>query len=475
MRIKLNFKKEDLTANFILGLNFFIIFSRILNINSNILYQLSTILRNLVFLPDNFGRTSQLAAQSSSKLVLPIYNCTQTCPSQLKNRKITYQKIQYLIPNENKLHEWGKGYADLVVYNYSDIRSPFYDNRNNKRSLNYLSLQDYNDIYDQLYLESIKEIDKFWEIQKKYCENGSECIFSVPEIKMLEDYSFRGGIPEIYHYTWFTCGVKFGMLNFLSIFSVLKFADQPDKVKIFIHTDCDDLFKGSDNIWFNKIMKIAGNNRLIIQKIYLIDSIWNNKVSLGKAVHISDVYRIFLLAKFGGIYLDNDMVLLKSHKKFLRNDENHKNHNLIIAEESAASLANGFMMASPSTLVNPNKILLKWLQEYKYYQNIMMGPYSVMKIWALSQKYPEEITIVKNQMVRPNWLEIDLLFGDKVLLWGEDDDNDFYNMHLNSRYIDKMMLKHYNHTIREFSDIDCLTNTFGEVARFILYGNKDIC
>ena len=78
-----------------------------------------------------------------------------------------------------------------------------------------------------------------------------------------------------------------------------------------------------------------------------------------KEEHKSDIYRLFVLYTFGGIYLDDDLVMLKSHSEFL--GENR----LVIAEESSASLANGFMMAPKGC-----KILLKWLQEYKYSRDV---------------------------------------------------------------------------------------------------------
>ena len=82
-----------------------------------------------------------------------------------------------------------------------------------------------------------------------------------------------------------------------------------------------------------------------------------------------------MLSKFGGIYCDDDMILLKKHNLTHLDVP-------VIGEETAASLANGFMMSPPDSV-----IFLRWLQEYKYYKNILMGPYSVMKIWALWRKY----------------------------------------------------------------------------------------
>ena len=42
-------------------------------------------------------------------------------------------------------------------------------------------------------------------------------------------------------------------------------------------------------------------------------------------------------------------------------------------------------------------------------------------------------------------------------------------MHLNEKLMGK------EHPLRELSELDCLDNTFGEVARFVAYGNKSLC
>ena len=48
---------------------------------------------------------------------------------------------------------------------------------------------------------------------------------------------FDSEIPEIYHYTWFSCR-NFTTIHFLSILSVLKTMKDSDSSKIIIHTDC---------------------------------------------------------------------------------------------------------------------------------------------------------------------------------------------------------------------------------------------
>ena len=150
------------------------------------------------------------------------------------------------------------------------------------------------------------------------------------------------------------------------------------------------------------------------------------------------------------------MVLLKPHPPFLNLST------LVIGEESQASLANGFMMSTPK-----NKVFLRWLQEYKHYKNVLMGPYSVMKIWALWRKFPDEFHVEKSTMIRPNWLEQNLMF-DSGINWLSS-----FNMHVSSRYFAKHIKQ--VHGFKKVSDVDCLDSTLGEVVRFIFYGDWHIC
>ena len=160
--------------------------------------------------------------------------------------------------------------------------------------------------------------------------------------------------------------------------------------------------------------------------------------------------RLLILIKFGGIYIDNDIVLLQ------RIDELIKSPVPVLGEESDMSIANGFIIARSNS-----KILAKWLLEYKKYdvpEGLRYEPFSVMKIWQLWFRYPTEINVIKNIMIRPDWSEWDL-FWYKHLDW-----KTMFNMHLNEK-----LLVIQNITLTDLSDIDCLDNTFGEVTRFIAY------
>ena len=209
---------------------------------------------------------------------------------------------------------------------------------------------------DGILKEARNYVDTFWS-------NHSE-----KHPLQFDASTFDDPIPELYHYTWFTCRT-FNLIHYISLLSALRNMID-ERARIVFHTDCEPNPEHNGH-WRN--LKTLAKEKLIIQPASPPTHVWDRE--LGKIEHVSDIYRLLVLLKFGGIYCDDDMILLKKHNLTHLNVP-------VIGEETAASLANGFMMSPPDSV-----IFLRWLQEYKFYKNIFMGPYSVMKIWALWRKY----------------------------------------------------------------------------------------
>jgi hypothetical protein len=145
-------------------------------------------------------------------------------------------------------------------------------------------------------------------------------------------------VPNIFHYVNLNQSeIQFG--QFLSILSVW-LNHKPDR--IYIHCDLCD-FKGKYWDQLNKIEAVKSllNVRKIknfVNKIFGIKSGWIH--------HKSDVMRLLVLMYFGGIYLDNDMVVLKSLNKYRRfeialgwlNDQEAIGNQIFIANKNARLL-----------------------------------------------------------------------------------------------------------------------------------------
>ena len=288
------------------------------------------------------------------------------------------------------------------------------------------------------YQQAEKYISEFWNTQIK---NGIE-------IKIPDSSQYFKNVPELYHYTWFSCH-DFKFINFLSMYSVYHNFESKH-AKIIFHTDCEPI----NSFYWILFKSIAEeNNRLIIQQIKIFDKIWNKK--LVHVEHVSDVYRILLLSKFGGIYCDDDMIFLKSHGDLFNTKVP------IMGDAQRATIANGFIITPKSP-----KIFLKWLIEYKEYMPVKQNWdwFSVRKIWSLWRMYPDEINVLDGKLVRPGAMELDLIFG------GYYDWRDSYNVHIYKRSFGK-----YGINVDSFEDIDCLKYSVGEILRKVAYGSTDFC
>lgn len=162
-----------------------------------------------------------------------------------------------------------------------------------------------------------------------------------------------------------------------------------------------------------------------------------------------------MLSKFGGIYCDDDMILLKSHQELFNSKVP------VMGDAQTQTVANGF-------IITPKKpiIFLKWLQEYSLYTPVKQNFdwYSVRKIWCLWREYPDELTVLSGKLVRPGFKELDVIFG------GYYNWLDGYNVHIYKRSFSK-----YKIVLSEVENIDCWENSLGEVLRHVVYGDHNLC
>ena len=60
-------------------------------------------------------------------------------------------------------------------------------------------------------------------------------------------------------------------------------------------------------------------------------------------------------------------------------------------------------------------IFKRWFAEHKSFKDGPWSDFSVQKIWSLWLLYPNEIRVVKNRMIRPNYMEFGLIFKRVVI------------------------------------------------------------
>ena len=190
-------------------------------------------------------------------------------------------------------------------------------------------------------------VNNFWEkmdTQMKFLENQIDQ--TLKETLQV--------IPEIYHYVWLKCH-DFTIVNQLSMLSLLRIilenTESKNRAKVVFHTDCLP-----DNDMFTKTVDLF-KNRLIVQKLpdYRMITRITREVINKKIVrieHVSDVYRLMILQKYGGIYLDSDVLMLKSHNRFLNcggTDSKKFCNKTILGEQSRTDVANGFIISNKNS------------------------------------------------------------------------------------------------------------------------------
>ena len=132
--------------------------------------------------------------------------------------------------------------------------------------------------------------------------------------EVMGEYSNSEQIPNVIHFVSFGCR-SFKPFNFLSWISVLLFRkffresilfkisiENPDL--IILHTNCPP----ETSLW-KKFEELAGDILKILPRTPP-DSIWGKELT--SVEHQSDITRLHILLKFGGIYLDDDVLVLKS-------------------------------------------------------------------------------------------------------------------------------------------------------------------
>jgi hypothetical protein len=107
-------------------------------------------------------------------------------------------------------------------------------------------------------------------------------------------------VPNIVHYIWFGLSQRFDFYGFLSFISVLRFVKPR---VILVHGD--NLPRGS---YWMFILYIYPKI-IHVKRSVEIDVIYGKKPC--HVNHFSDLFRIEALLKYGGIYFDMDMVLVK--------------------------------------------------------------------------------------------------------------------------------------------------------------------
>lgn len=251
-------------------------------------------------------------------------------------------------------------------------------------------------------------------------------------------------VPNIVHYVWLSSGRDLKFHEMLGMLSAQKYI-KPDYIKLH----CD---KEPTGIWWN-MFKV----NLTSLKIVHIDSdIKINGVTPTKIQVKSDIARIRILQKEGGIYIDFDVFVVQSFDdlrkyEFTLGLEYHGN---------PGKINNGIIIAAPNA-----RFFKIWLDSYKDFDQDEWDEHSCIGTYLLAPKYPSLINVDENRLNYPSGKEFQLIYYNNYN-WTRN-----YAMHL---WFRKYLRN--NPPITDFNpkNIKTLNSTFGQLARRILYNTTDL-
>ena len=175
--------------------------------------------------------------------------------------------------------------------------------------------------------------------------------------------------------------------------------------------------------------------------------VFNQSVNIVE--HQSDVARLDILIKYGGIYFDLDVVALRDFEPLLR-------YPVTLGAETPHLLGSGVILAQPNAT-----FLHLWKDKYRNYEPTKWNYNSVVVPMELAKRHAAIVHIEWFTIHRPNWFERDWLYAEgKLWDWSEN-----FAVHLWYRTHDG---DYDPITIRT------LNTTVGEIFRFIYYGSPQL-
>jgi hypothetical protein len=164
--------------------------------------------------------------------------------------------------------------------------------------------------------------------------------------------------------------------------------------------------------------------------------------------------RIATILKYGGIYLDTDILVLKSFDPL-------RLHAMVLGRETLYHINSGVIVARRGA-----PFLSLWLDAYHSYKGRAepWGELATGVPHKLAVTYPHLIHVEETSINRPNWKESEV----RQLYLGHYDWTGNYAVHV------------WQHDLPPAApperpgDVDGLDSTLGEICRLILYGSMDL-
>lgn len=213
---------------------------------------------------------------------------------------------------------------------------------------------------------------------------------------------------------------EFQLIDYLVLLAVRKHL-RPKQ--IFIHYSNEPR-----GYWWLKVKHDAQLN-ITFNRMPTIQSIFSHP--LYHHAHRTDIRRLEILDQYGGIYLDLDVLILKSFGHLLKNSNRIE---AIFAWENQVhrAVSNAVILAPKSS-----KFLRRMYDSYQSFNSSCWACHSVLLLGQLVRIYSDEIDLLPSStFFEPSWTHIEELYVHNQYNF---DDN--YGCHLWNSYIGDMFLK----------------------------------
>jgi predicted O-linked N-acetylglucosamine transferase (SPINDLY family) len=302
------------------------------------------------------------------------------------------------------------GIEELVVYNETDYINKAYQIANDIDYRTNISKKILE--HNHLIFNEVDSITTWSESIQEFYHNLDKSNILKPIQKQsiqISNNSFR--IPYIFHFIFFGY-TTFEYIHYLSIKTC--YDNNPDAT-IYLYNTAEPV----NNNWWNNIKKYI---KLI--QINPPENIFGN--ILKNYAHKADIIRLEKLIEFGGIYLDIDVLTIKSFKEIIDNATHGCIMGLQATNTQYEGLCNATIIAQPQS-----EFLIKWYDNYKTFNCEEWDNHSVHLPKRLAMEYPEIIQCYDNKAFFP----ISWWFSEKYKLFAKDSKydnilNESYSIHV---------------------------------------------
>lgn len=214
-------------------------------------------------------------------------------------------------------------------------------------------------------------------------------------------------VPNIIHYVILSTVVRsFQFTEYVSVLSALQ-NQQPEE--IWIHCNRDPV-----GYWWDELVRNVSLYRLRVIHLDIPAGVGGTPIS--NLDHATDVAKIQVLLKYGGIYLDSDVIVIQNMDPF-------RNYPAVFGQEAAMKLSPAIVLAEPNSSFL-QLILDNYGTDYRAkdpdYNNGLL-PYK------LARSNPDAVFVETRDLVAPGLSRTHSLFSDNQALL---DWHRFYAIHL---------------------------------------------